>query len=158
MTHECTQRPTVEFCLPVRPIPQARHRHLRSGGSSYDPCAKQKQDFLQLALQACAPPPLEARAAPFRCVMKFCFERPKSHKRKRGGLRKGVRAQPTGRPDVDNLVKFVLDALNNVYFVDDSQCIEIIASKAYDDEQSSVAVKIVYGNGAANPLTMSNNG
>lgn len=37
----------------------------------------------------------------------------------------------TKKPDIDNLIKSVLDALNNVAWVDDSQIVRISASKTY---------------------------
>ena len=39
------------------------------------------------------------------------------------------------KPDIDNLIKFVLDALQgqNAYFVDDSQVVRILAEKIYSD-------------------------
>jgi predicted dinucleotide-binding enzyme len=41
------------------------------------------------------------------------------------------RLHPTGRPDVDNVAKLVLDALNGLYWRDDAQIVEMAASKAY---------------------------
>ena len=40
----------------------------------------------------------------------------------------------TKRPDVDNLVKAVLDALNGVAWEDDSQIVRLSASKEYSSE------------------------
>ena len=37
------------------------------------------------------------------------------------------------KPDIDNLVKFVLDAANGVLFKDDSQVVRVLATKMYDD-------------------------
>ena len=38
------------------------------------------------------------------------------------------------RPDIDNLVKIVLDGLNGVAFMDDKQVIELYAIKRYSIE------------------------
>jgi Holliday junction resolvase RusA-like endonuclease len=40
---------------------------------------------------------------------------------------------PTGKPDVDNVVKLVLDAMNGVFYLDDKQVVELHASKYYSD-------------------------
>lgn len=40
----------------------------------------------------------------------------------------------TKRPDIDNLVKSVLDGLNGVAWVDDSQIVRLSASKEYSSE------------------------
>ena len=39
--------------------------------------------------------------------------------------------KPVTRPDIDNYLKCILDGLNNVVFKDDSQVVEISASKKY---------------------------
>ncbi|BAE50737.1 RusA family crossover junction endodeoxyribonuclease [Paramagnetospirillum magneticum] len=39
--------------------------------------------------------------------------------------------QPTKKPDLDNVVKLVLDAVNGIVFADDAQITHIIASKRY---------------------------
>lgn len=41
----------------------------------------------------------------------------------------------TSRPDLDNIVKAVLDALNGIVFDDDSAVCELVASKKYDGEE-----------------------
>ena len=38
---------------------------------------------------------------------------------------------PTKTPDIDNLLKTVLDGLNGVAFRDDAQVCEVVASKRY---------------------------
>ena len=39
--------------------------------------------------------------------------------------------RPVTRPDIDNYLKCILDGLNNIVFIDDSQVVEITASKTY---------------------------
>jgi Holliday junction resolvase RusA-like endonuclease len=40
--------------------------------------------------------------------------------------------RPTSKPDLDKLIRAVLDALTGVLWVDDSQVVEIVARKYYD--------------------------
>lgn len=42
--------------------------------------------------------------------------------------------RPSVRPDIDNLVKIILDGLNGVAFADDKQVVEITAAKYYSAE------------------------
>lgn len=42
--------------------------------------------------------------------------------------------RPSVRPDIDNLVKIILDGLNGVAFMDDKQVVEITAAKYYSSE------------------------
>lgn len=56
-------------------------------------------------------------------------QRPKTHYKRSGSLSAlGARSvHPIKRPDLDNIVKLVMDGLNGVAFHDDSQVIEIHA-------------------------------
>lgn len=41
------------------------------------------------------------------------------------------------RPDIDNLAKTVLDALNGIAYVDDKQVVKLVATKVWADEPST---------------------
>ncbi len=62
---------------------------------------------------------------------RFIFTRPKSHLRKSGEPRPSAPRTPATRPDLDKLVRAVLDALTGVAFVDDGQVVAINADKEY---------------------------
>ena len=68
------------------------------------------------------------------------MKRPKSHYRtgKYEGLIKDKwqKIPMSKKPDIDNLIKYVLDALQGIngYIVDDSQVIRIYAEKSYSDK------------------------
>ena len=74
------------------------------------------------------------------------YEIPKAtSKKKRTGMLNG-NIRPCIKPDIDNCLKAVLDALNKIAFKDDTQVIELYAAKNYD-EQPRVEVEITnYGN------------
>lgn len=59
----------------------------------------------------------------FRLAIVFRFQRPKS-------VRKSV-IEKTTKPDVDKLVRSILDALTGIIWVDDSQVVEIHARKEF---------------------------
>ena len=42
--------------------------------------------------------------------------------------------RPTKKPDIDNVIKIVLDALNGVAYADDAQVVEVIANKWFSEE------------------------
>lgn len=76
--------------------------------------------------------------APLDCALEvdlhFVIGRPKSHRTGKGALTRSAPAFPTGKPDLDNLLKSTLDALNGTLWVDDSQVIAGHVSKGYVDE------------------------
>jgi len=60
---------------------------------------------------------------------------PKSTPKKTAAMMKSGEIRPTKKPDVDNYIKSICDALNGVAYVDDSQIVEIRCRKYYDDGQ-----------------------
>lgn len=41
---------------------------------------------------------------------------------------------PQKKPDIDNVVKIIMDALNGAAYKDDKQVVSVFASKFYDDD------------------------
>lgn len=70
--------------------------------------------------------PLKVKVAAF-----FSVPQSWSNKKRAQALSGAVR--PTGKPDVDNVVK-TLDALNGIVWRDDSQIVQCFISKAYADK------------------------
>ena len=58
---------------------------------------------------------------------------PKSFGRKKQFAAANGEIRPTTRPDTDNYVKGILDALNGIVVKDDSQIVDIVAQKFYSD-------------------------
>ncbi len=66
----------------------------------------------------------------------FYMPRPKNHYgtgKKNEILKETAPIYHTKKPDLDNLVKFVLDCLNGLAWYDDSQIITLIAHKVYSN-------------------------
>lgn len=64
----------------------------------------------------------------------FVFQRPAGHYRKDGALRSGARPWPSVAPDLDKLVRAVLDALKGIAYRDDRQVVGLRATKSYGDK------------------------
>ncbi|MBF6555520.1 MAG: RusA family crossover junction endodeoxyribonuclease [Acidimicrobiales bacterium] len=69
----------------------------------------------------------------------------------RGKKKRAVRIWPDRKPDVDKLVRAVLDALSGVVFMDDSQVVRLTASKDYGDPGVVVEVSRVADGGGGGP-------
>lgn len=116
---------TVSF----EPMSLKRHRHRLKGGT-YDPSKKDKDEFVKKIENW----PEEKMSKPIHCVLHFYCKRPKSHYKtgKNAHLLKETSPKyNTNNKDLDNMVKFVLDALNEKLYVDDCQIIEIQCKKLY---------------------------
>lgn len=78
---------------------------------------------------------------PLRAIIRAFFPIPKSVSKMKREQMRDLRILHTKRPDVDNIVKAVLDALNGVAYYDDSQIAEVMISKAYA-EQPKVMIEL----------------
>ena len=80
--------------------------------------------------------------APVVVHLEFVFARPASHLKVDGSLRKNKPLAHVYRPDLDKLVRAILDAITGVVIVDDSQVVEIRAEKYWSQEDGE-GVRII---------------
>lgn len=112
------------------PTPQERPRVTRF--VTYDPSAPKKKQFLKTILNQLPEQPI---SEPIVIRLNFNFKRPKSHYTSKGELRKVAPLYHTSRPDIDNLVKFVLDALNKHLYQDDALVVSLATKKMYSEAE-----------------------
>lgn len=82
------------------------------------------------------------RGEPLCVYITACFEPTKSTSKKQRERMLNGEVLPTKKPDVDNIVKAVLDALNGLAYKDDTQVTRISANKMYG-ENAHIEVTIV---------------
>lgn len=70
---------------------------------------------------------------PIKMRINAYFEIPKSTSKKKAELMRAEIERPTKKPDVDNIVKIICDALNKLAYRDDSQIISCEVNKYYSD-------------------------
>ena len=115
----------VSLFVPGVPAPQGSKRHVGNGrmiesSAAVGPWRERVALATHQAMRGSAP-----MVGPVVVELAFLMPRPKS-------ARPGAAA--TKRPDLDKLVRAVLDALTGIAFVDDSQVIRIDATKSLTDE------------------------
>lgn len=121
------------------PVCLKRHRHKLTGGT-YDPSKKDKDNFVKLIENL----PDEKMTKPIKCSLHFYSKRPKNHYKtgKYSNILKDTAPKyNTNNKDIDNMVKFVLDALNDKLYVDDCQIIEINTTKSYSENDGYIYLK-----------------
>jgi Holliday junction resolvase RusA-like endonuclease len=119
-----------EATIKFEPVSLKRHRHRLQGGT-YDPSKKEKDEFVKAIGELM---PEEKMTHPIKCQLQFYCKRPKTHYKtgkKSNELKDNAPKYNTNSKDLDNMVKFVLDALNDKLYLDDCQIIEITCSKLY---------------------------
>ena len=119
----------ITFTVPGDPVPQPRPRVSTRGGfaRAYVPAKHPVHVYRQAVALAARAAGLRSTGAPLNVVIDAVFARPKSHLTK-AGVRPSPPALP--RPDVDNLAKAVLDALQDV-MGDDSLVARLVVEKSY---------------------------
>jgi Holliday junction resolvase RusA-like endonuclease len=119
------------------PIPLKRPRACKRGDfiQMYDSQTKEKEI---VRWQAKAQYKEEPIKTPLLIDMLFGLPIPKGTSRVRTNLMLQNEMVPMKKPDLDNLIKFILDCLNEILFDDDSQIIEIKARKCYMDNPRTV--------------------
>ena len=63
------------------------------------------------------------------------FKIPKTTTKKDRALIEEGKLSPTKKPDIDNIVKIILDALNKMAFKDDNQITKLDVEKVYGEEE-----------------------
>ena len=125
----------IKLVVLGEPKAQTRHRHFKRGkfSGNYDPSADDKQTFASILQQQA---PKEPISAPISLEVVFYMGRPKNHYKsgKNSEMLKDTAPEyHSGRPDLDNMVKFVQDSLNTIYYKDDALISQITAKKIYSE-------------------------
>jgi Holliday junction resolvase RusA-like endonuclease len=135
---------SVKFDFELLPVPKERARTVRTPNNktvSFTPARTKRftSDVLRVVNQVMGSlPPIEG---PVRLSMAFKMEIPKSWPKWKQEAAVNELIAPTGRPDMDNLEKALLDALNERVFVDDAFVVERYAKKIYS-QSPGIFVKV----------------
>lgn len=124
----------ISFTVYGEPTAQGRPKFARIGNGvrAYDPAKSRdyKQSVRAAALEV--KPDVLLEGALSLVVMAYRTV-PKSFSKKKAAQAIAQEIQPTTRPDLDNIIKGIKDALKGVIWRDDSQVVNISAAKWYSD-------------------------
>ena len=122
----------ITFSVPGDPVPQPRPRVSTAGGfaRAYVPKDHPIHAYRQAVALAARAAGVRQATGPASIIIDAVFARPKSHLNKRG-VKPTAPALP--RPDVDNVAKAVLDALQDV-MGDDTNVGRLLVEKTWGTE------------------------
>jgi len=134
-----TQRQVLSLVIEGIPIPKKRARHVRRGSfvATYDPQEKEKQEFKNALLKSIFHSNFKLEASNFELDrffvvnMSFYLPIPDSDSNAQKNAKKWHIQKHVIKPDIDNLIKFVLDCGNGILFQDDCLVTQISAKKCY---------------------------
>jgi Holliday junction resolvase RusA-like endonuclease len=127
---------TVYFVVYGNPVGKGRPRATSRGGF-----VRMYTDAKTLGFESAVAD--EARIAmrewqafdtPMQLQLSAYYPIPKSWSKKKRQMAMDGDIHPQVKPDLDNVMKAVLDAMNGVVYVDDSQVINMVATKRYSSD------------------------
>lgn len=119
-----------DFEVPGKPVAWARPRKSKHGGYYTAPAAAAQKEAIQWAAKSLGIRPL---LGPVTLTVKAFWEWPQSKWRV---IKPLVGAPRTSRPDADNVLKLVMDALEGIAYHDDAQvvcatCVKMFTEQGY---------------------------
>lgn len=128
----------ITFEVPGHPQGKARARTTKFG--SYTPeKTVLYENYIKLRYQQVSN---YISDKPLEVYIYAYYEPPKSTSKKDRQMMLDGKIRPTKKPDIDNIAKVVLDALNGIAYKDDTQIIRLVVYKTYF-ETAHVGVSIV---------------
>src|SRR5690606_4568443 len=132
----------IEFTVYGEPVAQGRPRATTINGrvKMYDPKkSSEYKNYIRLVAAQYAPK--ELLDGPLQLTVRVYRPTLKSFSKKKKKLAEEGKIRPTTKPDTDNYIKGIKDALKNVIWKDDSQVVDLQVSKYYS-EKPRIEVKI----------------
>ncbi|MFV5212710.1 RusA family crossover junction endodeoxyribonuclease [Azonexus caeni] len=123
----------VQFVVPGTPVGKGRPKFARRGNfvSTYTPeKTASYENLVKVAAQSAM-----NGANPFKIAVSSTITirlvppASWSNKKRMAAICGDLR--PTSKPDIDNVVKGIFDAMNNIVFLDDKQVVELTVRKEY---------------------------
>ncbi len=119
----------------MKPVPKGRPKFSRFG--TYTPAKTlNAEKFIKKTIAQTFTGPL--KDCPIILIVDFIFAPNKSDSKKIRQLKESGSMYHIKKPDLDNLVKLVKDALNESVIVDDAQIVAIYSQKLYGKEDKII--------------------
>jgi Holliday junction resolvase RusA-like endonuclease len=117
------------FTIDGKPVAKARPRFSRKSGRVYTP--QSTFDYEQLVMWSYMDLHQGVCRGPIWLTLIFHIKIPQSYPKWKKAKMLSGEILPTGKPDIDNLAKTVMDGLNKVAYEDDSKVVMLTCQKVY---------------------------
>lgn len=121
----------VRLIIPGEPKGKARPRFDSRNGRTYTPADTKNYEKQIVAAYRQKYPRIAFPDEALDLRIKAFFGVPKSDSKKKAAQKLAHIIRPTKKPDMDNIVKIVADALNGVAYHDDAQIVDCMVRKFY---------------------------
>jgi Holliday junction resolvase RusA-like endonuclease len=133
----------LDIFLEVTPSPKERPR-MAKGGQVYNTqrTAKAEKDIRFLIQSEVSKKQIHITDKPVIVKIRFNYEYPKKLSQEKRLLADLEMLYKSTRPDLDNLAKLVLDAMNGLIYFDDGQVCKLVCEKRYS-KQEGIELKVM---------------
>lgn len=135
---------TIRFTVPGEPTGKGRPRVYKVNGISRAITPQKTLSYENLVKWIVSESmQVEQLTGEIEAEIKAYYAIPKNMTKKNRQLIEEGKLHPTKKPDLDNVAKIILDALNGIAYKDDSQVVILHIEKEYaDDEKPRVEVAL----------------
>jgi Holliday junction resolvase RusA-like endonuclease len=131
----------IKLTIPGIPVAKARPRVGRNGHAFTPQKTVNYESLVQHSYMDQAEG--QKLEGPLLIKIDFYFPIPKSYTKKRKEKIGLLKELHTKKPDIDNCIKSITDALNKFAYNDDSQIVRITAAKNYTQKEPRAEIEIV---------------
>lgn len=124
---------TITVTIPGEPVGKGRPRFTKAG-TPYTPLkTRDYENKVAFLYKMAAKGRKFQRHIPVAVEIRAYYGIPQSDGKRQRERKLSGAIMPCKKPDIDNVVKAVLDAINGIAYEDDAQVVMISASKAYSE-------------------------
>jgi len=125
----------IKFTIPGEPKAKARPRMTKAGHTYTPKTTVDYENWIKCCyIESKNKLGFKKSSEPIKAEITCYFPIPKSYSKVKKESALNGEIRPCKKPDVDNLAKSILDALNNLAYDDDKQVVELEIVKFYSDE------------------------
>lgn len=132
MTEKTSPETVFTFFVEGKPTGKGRHRVATRGDKAIQYTPKETEYAESEVLRHWEDAGRVKLDGPIKLVVNILHKRPNGHWKRDGLSKEGLRHPiPTTKPDLDNVVKLVMDALNEHGWNDDKQVVDVIMRRRW---------------------------
>lgn len=130
----------ISFTIPGAPVGKGRPRFAKRGNfvTTYTPKETASYENLVKVLAMQEMGSNQPTSSPVNVFIDIAICPPVSWSKKKRAQALNAEIYPTGKPDIDNVAKGILDAMNGVVYLDDKQAIGLMVRKFYRESDYAV--------------------
>lgn len=124
---------TITVTIPGEPVGKGRPKFTKAGTAYTPPKTRVYENKVAFLYKMAAKGQKFQRHIPVAVEIRAYYGIPQSDSKRQRERKLSGAILPCKKPDIDNVVKAVLDAINGIAYEDDAQVVCITASKAYSE-------------------------